>query len=130
VVKTVRRGRTTKEKAAEHPLLKVIAFYKRFNEHRGRCANIVDCFLMLPYHLLLSHCTHKAIAPRFYERQERETEPDSFYGRLIGSRYTNIPVSSPGGYNNSPLLSSTWKEWASATMICMRATVFLTATST
>ncbi|KAJ5616505.1 hypothetical protein N7537_001619 [Penicillium hordei] len=65
VVKTVRRDRTPKEKAAEHPFLKEIAFYKRLNECQDRCPDI------------------KAIAPRFYERQEREKGRNGFHGRLI-----------------------------------------------
>lgn len=38
---------------------------------------------MLPDYLFLSYCTHQAIAPRFYERQERETGTNGFHGRLI-----------------------------------------------
>lgn len=83
VVKTVRRDRTPEEKAAEHPFLKEIAFYKRLNECQDRCPNIVECFLVLPDYLFLSYCAHKAIAPRFYERQEREAGTNGFHGRLI-----------------------------------------------
>ncbi|KAJ5217360.1 hypothetical protein N7468_010368 [Penicillium chermesinum] len=66
VVKTVRRDRTPEEKAAEHPFLKEISFYKRLNACRDQCPNIVECN-----------------RPRFYERQERETGINGFYGRLI-----------------------------------------------
>ena len=83
VVKTVRRDRTPEQKAAEHPFLKEISFYKRLNECRDRCSNIVECFLMLPDYLFLSYCTHQAIAPRFYARQEREARTNGFRGRLI-----------------------------------------------
>ncbi|KAB8259964.1 kinase-like domain-containing protein [Aspergillus pseudonomiae] len=82
-VKQVRRDRTPEEKPTEHPFLKEVAFYKRLNECQARCANIVECFLILPDHLFRSCCTHKAIAPRFYERQERETGTNGFRGRLI-----------------------------------------------
>ena len=86
VVKTVRRDRAPEEKAADHPFLKEIAFYKRLYECRDQCPNIVECFLMLPDYLFLSYYTHQAnqaIASRFYERQERETGTNGFYGRLI-----------------------------------------------
>jgi serine/threonine protein kinase len=52
-------------------------------ECRDRCAHILECFLMPPDHLFLSYCPHKAIAPRFYKRQERNTGPNGFHGRLI-----------------------------------------------
>ncbi|KAJ5088893.1 hypothetical protein N7456_012509 [Penicillium angulare] len=83
VVKTVRHDRTPEEKAAEHPFIKEIAFYKRLHECPYRCANIVECFLMLPDYLFLSYCTHKSIAPRFYSRQELEQTTNGFHGRLI-----------------------------------------------
>jgi serine/threonine protein kinase len=83
VVKTVRCDRTPEEKAAGYLFLKEIAFYKRLNEFQDRCPNIIECFLMLPDYLFLSYCTHKAIAPRFYERQERETGTNGFHRRLI-----------------------------------------------
>jgi hypothetical protein len=83
VVKTVRRDRTPEENAAEHPFLKKIAFYKRLNECQDRCPDIVECFLILPDYLCLPYCTHKAIAPHFYERQEREIRTNNIHGRLI-----------------------------------------------
>ncbi|CAG8929200.1 unnamed protein product [Penicillium salamii] len=83
VVKTVRPDRASDEKAEGHPFLKEIAFFKRLNEGQDRCPNIIECFLMLPDHIFLSYCTHKAITPRFYERQERETGVNGFHGRLI-----------------------------------------------
>ncbi|PYI31932.1 kinase domain protein [Aspergillus indologenus CBS 114.80] len=83
VVKTVRRDRTPEEKAAEHPFLKEIAFYKRLDECKDRSPDIVECFLMLRDHIFLSYCAHKAVAPRFYERQERETGGNGLHGRLI-----------------------------------------------
>src|SRR4051812_4632609 len=72
VVKTVRPDRTPDEEAAEHPFTKEIAFYKRLEERQDRCSHIVECFLTLPDHLFLSYCANGAIAPRIYERQERE----------------------------------------------------------
>ncbi|KAJ5971970.1 uncharacterized protein N7479_001888 [Penicillium vulpinum] len=92
VVKTVRCDRTPEEKAAEHPFLKEIAFYKRLNECQDRCLNIVECLLMLPDYLFLSYCTHKAIAPRFYECQERETGTNGFHGRLIRAKEYEDPT--------------------------------------
>ncbi|KAJ5120800.1 protein kinase domain protein [Penicillium bovifimosum] len=83
VVKTVRPDRAPKEKATGHPLLKEIAFFKRLNERQDRCPHIIECFLMLPDHLFLSYCTHKSLAPRFYERQEREPVKNGGLGRLI-----------------------------------------------
>jgi serine/threonine protein kinase len=83
VVKTVRRDRTTEEEAAEHPFTKEIAFYKKLHERRDRCLNIVECFLILPDHLFLPYCTNKAIASRFYERQQREPGSSGLQGRLI-----------------------------------------------
>lgn len=81
-VKTVRHDRTPDQEAAEHPFLKEIAFYKRLNERRDRCQNIIQSFLILPDHLFLSYCTHKSLAPRFYERQERD-KSDGYHGRLL-----------------------------------------------
>lgn len=83
VVKTVRCDRSPDEKAAEHLFLKEIAFFKRLNEYPDLCLNIVECFLMLPDHLFLPNCTHKAIAPRFYARQKRERGTNGFQGQLI-----------------------------------------------
>ncbi|KAL4880300.1 kinase-like domain-containing protein [Aspergillus karnatakaensis] len=82
-VKTVRRDQTPEEQAAEHPFLKEIAFYNRLKESRGRCPYIVECFLMLPDHLFLSYCTYQALAPRFYEHQEREAGRNGFHGQFI-----------------------------------------------
>ncbi|KAJ0413505.1 kinase domain protein [Aspergillus carlsbadensis] len=83
VAKTVRRDRASDEKKAEHPVVKEIAFYKSLKERRDQCPHIVECFLMLPDHLFLSYCAHKALAPRLYERQERERGPNGFHRRLI-----------------------------------------------
>lgn len=84
VVKTVRRDRTPEEEAAAaHPFLKEIAFYQRRNESQYPCQDIVECFPLLPDHLFLSYCPHKAIAPRFFERQERETGTNGHFGLLI-----------------------------------------------
>lgn len=81
-VKAIRRDRTPDQKAAEHPFLQEIAFYKRLNERRDRCQDIIQCFLILQDHLFLSYCTHKSLAPRLYERQERD-KSDGFHGRLL-----------------------------------------------
>ena len=82
VVKTVRQDRTPEEKALEHPFRKEIEFFKRLKS-QDRCPDIVECFLMLPDYLFLSYCSHKALAPRFYERQEREKGTGGLHGRLI-----------------------------------------------
>lgn len=83
VVKTIRHDRAPEEEAAEHLFLKEAAFYKRLNKRTDRCLNILECFLMLPDHLFLPYCMNRAIAPRFYKRQEREIGSNGFYGRLI-----------------------------------------------
>ncbi|KAL4780364.1 kinase domain protein [Aspergillus varians] len=92
VVKTVRRDRPPGHEAIGHPFLKEIAFYKRLNERKDRCPDIIECFFMLPDHLFLSYCMYKAIAPRFYERQERETGSNGFYGRLIKVKQHEDPA--------------------------------------
>ncbi|KAI1979540.1 hypothetical protein LOZ53_001839 [Ophidiomyces ophidiicola] len=79
-VKTLRPDQDMKE-MEEHPFLKDIAFYKRFNERHDECVHIVECFLMLPDHLFLSFCSNRAIIYHFHERQERED--NKFFGRLI-----------------------------------------------
>lgn len=53
------------------------------NERQDRCQNIIECFLILPDHLFLSYCTNKAIAPRLFERQEREKSRNGIQGCLI-----------------------------------------------
>ncbi|KAL3480603.1 kinase domain protein [Aspergillus californicus] len=83
VVKTVRHDRAPGEEAAEHPFLKEIVFYKRLNDCEDQSRHIIECFLMLSDHLFLSYCIYKAIAPRFYERQERERGPNGFHGSLL-----------------------------------------------
>ncbi|KAK2779497.1 hypothetical protein FQN52_002430 [Onygenales sp. PD_12] len=91
VVKTVRRDRTPEEQVAEHPFVKEIEFFKKLNDCPDRSLNIVECFLILPDHLFLSYCTHKTLAARFYERQEREGS-NAFRGRLVRVKETEDPV--------------------------------------
>ncbi|KAK2735828.1 hypothetical protein FQN57_001105 [Myotisia sp. PD_48] len=69
--------------AGEHPLLREIAFLKRLNQRQDRCAEIVEHFLVLPDHIFLSYCANGSIYPRLRDRQERETGPKTWYGRLI-----------------------------------------------
>ncbi|CAG8391186.1 unnamed protein product [Penicillium salamii] len=83
VVKTVRPGRTPEQDAAGHPFLKEIALFKKLNERQDRCQDIVEYFLILPDHLFLSYCTNRAIAPRLFERQEREKTRNGIRGCLI-----------------------------------------------
>lgn len=130
VVKTVRRDRTPEEKAAEHPFLKEIAFYRRLMSVwiGVRILWNVFSYFRTVFFYYIARIRQSLLASMNVrsEGQERMV----FTGVLSGSRNTRIMLLLLGGYSKSPLLLSIWRKWASTTMICMQVTVFLTGTST
>ncbi|KAJ6015817.1 hypothetical protein N7540_010408 [Penicillium herquei] len=83
VVKAIRANRKPKKEDQEHPFDKEIAFYKGMRDHKDRCQDIVQCFLILTDHLFLSYCEYRSLGSRLGPHQEREVTETAYFGRLI-----------------------------------------------
>ncbi|KAJ5730974.1 uncharacterized protein N7483_005482 [Penicillium malachiteum] len=83
VVKAIRTNKNPPATAQCYDFCKEVEFYKRLNSRQDRCQEIIECFLVLPDHIFLSYCTHKAMSSRFFDRQERVEAKDNLRGRVV-----------------------------------------------
>ncbi|EZF36206.1 serine/threonine protein kinase [Trichophyton interdigitale H6] len=78
--------------ADKNPISAEVKFYNRMFEEKGRCLDIVECFIALPNFIFLSYCCNDTVGRRFSNYQERELLPSGLHGRLMSVKQYEDPA--------------------------------------